>query len=109
MYASLIVETWRHHGVLPDDPQLWRLAQADSLEQFQQAREFLLSEFESGDLDGRQVLVHPRIVLLWEKQAQKYAQRVESGRKSGDSRRSRKRKMRSWNQLNENERALNGR
>jgi len=109
MYASLIVETWRHHGILPDDPQLWRLAQADSLEQFQPAREFLLSEFEAGDLDGHQVLVNPRIVLLWEKQAQKYAQKVEAGRKSGDSRRSRKRKGLSQNQLNANERAFDGR
>jgi uncharacterized protein YdaU (DUF1376 family) len=92
MYASLIVETWRHRGFLPDDPQLWRLAQADSLEQFQQAREFLLTEFVSGDLEGRRVIVHPRIMQLWEDNARKYAQKVEAGRKSGDSRRSRKRK-----------------
>jgi Bifunctional DNA primase/polymerase, N-terminal/Primase C terminal 1 (PriCT-1) len=38
MYASLIVESWRRRGVLPDDAQLWRLAQADSQAQFQEAR-----------------------------------------------------------------------
>ena len=94
MYASLIIETWRRRGVLPDDPvRLWRLAQADTAQQFEEAKTVLLSEFEAGNLDGQPVLVHPRMLQLWEKQAQKYAQKVEAGRQSGAARRSRVSKL----------------
>jgi uncharacterized protein YdaU (DUF1376 family) len=92
MYASLLIESWRRKGVLPNDPaQLWRLAQADSPEQFKDAQDFVLSEFLPGELDGKPVLVHPRITQLWAQQAKAYAQKVEAGRKSGASRRSRER------------------
>jgi uncharacterized protein YdaU (DUF1376 family) len=94
MYASLIVESWRRRGVLPDGPQLWRLAQADSAVQFQEARDFVLSEFISTDRDRQHVLVHPRIAQLWADQSRKYRQKVEAGRKSGEKRRSRSQKTR---------------
>lgn len=93
MYASLIFESWQRQGILPNDPALlWRLAQADSLEQFEQEQALVLSEFREAELDDKPILMHPRIAQLWVEQAKKYEQKVEAGRKSGASRRSHKRK-----------------
>lgn len=87
-YWSLMVESWRSGGWLPNDPkQLAFFAHESSRTAFQKNAVNVLAQFERRERDGEPYLVHPGVVKLYEEAYGKYLQKLDAAAKSVASRR----------------------
>lgn len=86
-YIWLVVECWKNQGMLPNDPaMLFKLARASSRDVFDREKDAVLAAFDELVDGERPILIHRRMAELWQEQSKKYTQRVEAGKRSGESR-----------------------
>ena len=88
LFWQLLLETWANSGILPTDmAALWRLAGADSLEQFEAECGPVLSDFEAVEIDGKTFLVSKTIENACAEICPRFVKQRENGMLGGRPRR----------------------
>ncbi|MGD0696535.1 MAG: hypothetical protein ABSB82_17075 [Terriglobia bacterium] len=91
MYRTMLQAAF-HEPTRPylpaDDGELWMIADADSLEQWERDKGPVLAMFKAETVDGREVLSQGRLLEDWRRLLEERDRYAVMGRKSGESRRS---------------------
>jgi uncharacterized protein YdaU (DUF1376 family) len=90
-YRNLLLDCYfgEHRPfITAEDAELWRIAEAESLEQWLAAKALILTKFRPVELsDGTQVLSNKRVLEEWERLESKLKQRSHAGLASAEARR----------------------
>ena len=82
-YIQLLMLAWDRGGLLTADKEkLWRLAKANSREEFDQHCELVLAEYEEVIVDGEQRLRHPKLANQYMKALADWMKKKEAGEAS---------------------------
>lgn len=91
MYRTMLQAAF-HEPTRPylptDDGELWMIADADSLEQWERDKGPVLAMFKAETVDGQEVLSQGRLLEDWRRLLEERDRYAGMGRKSGESRRS---------------------
>jgi uncharacterized protein YdaU (DUF1376 family) len=90
-YVWLMIEAWQDGGTLPNDPDwLWKLARAESKDEFQAKSDRVLAEFQQAIHEGEPMLVHPKLADIYKARVASYRQKVEAGKASAQKKKAAK-------------------